>query len=67
MNTKQVKKRMKDLHITAVGMAEELGVDPSTYFRKMKNNGAGFSAMDLLIIKRVLNLNEQDALDFLLS
>lgn len=67
MKTEQVKKRMKDMNILAHTMAEELGMNDSTYYRKMKNNGDGFSATDLIVFKRKLELDEAEALDFLLS
>lgn len=67
MKTQQVKRRMKDMHITAGMMAQELGMDPSTYYRKMAKEGEEFSALDLSVFKRVLNMDEKTAVDFLLT
>ena len=67
MNTEKVKRRMEDMNITVATMAMELGMDPSTYYRKMQKNGEEFSALDLMVFKRVLQMDEQTALDFLLS
>jgi hypothetical protein len=67
MDTARVKERMKDMHITGEAMSKELGMDPATYYRKMKKNGEGFSALHILVFKRVLDLNEKEALEFLLS
>ena len=67
MNTHEVQKRMKDMNITVPMMARELGMDPSTYYRKMQRNGDEFSALDLIVFKRVLQMDNQTALDFLLS
>ncbi len=67
MNTTEVKKRMKDKGITGEAMAKQLGMDPSTYYRKMQKNGAEFSAMDINVFKRVLGMSSQEAVDFLLS
>ena len=67
MKTQEVKQRMEDMHITVGAMAQELGMDPSTYYRKMQKNGEEFSALDLMVFKRVLNMDEKTALDFLLS
>ena len=67
MNTQEVKKRMEDKHISVEMMSKELGMNPSTYYRKMQNNGGEFSALDLMVFKRVLQMNEQDAVSFLLS
>ena len=67
MKTQEVKQRMEDMNITVGMMSQELGMDPSTYYRKMQKNGEEFSAMDLMVFKRVLKMDEQTALDFLLS
>ena len=67
MNTTEVKKRMEDMNISVLMMAKELGMDPSTYYRKMQKNGDEFSAMDLMVFKRVLKMDNKTALDFLLS
>jgi transcriptional regulator with XRE-family HTH domain len=66
MNIQKVEERRKGLGITVPQMAAELGMDPSTYYRKLQKNGEGFNAVDLNIFKRVLHLNAQEALDFLL-
>ena len=62
-----VEQRRKDMGITVKHMAAALDIDVSTYYRKLKNNGEGFAAVDLNIFKRELKLNEQQALDFLLG
>lgn len=67
MDTIRVKERMKDRHITGDMMAKELGMDPSTYYRKMQKDGGEFSALDLMVFKRVLEMSSQDAVDILLS
>ena len=67
MDTQRVKERMGNMHITVDMMAQELGMDPSTYYRKMQKNGEEFSALDLLVFKRVLQMDDKTALDFLLS
>lgn len=67
MNTTEVKKRMKDKGITGEAMAKALGMNPATYYRKMQKNGDEFSAVDLNVFKRMLDMNSQEAVDFLLS
>ncbi len=67
MNTQEVKKRMENMHISVEMMAKELGMNPSTYYRKMQDNGGEFSALDLMVFKRVLEMDDKTAIDFLLS
>ena len=67
MDMQKLEKRMDDMKITIPMMARELGMDPSTYYRKRQRNGEEFSALDLLVFKRVLQMSNQDAQDILLS
>ena len=67
MNKEKVQGRMKELKITNTAMCKGLGMDESTYYRKWQKNGEDFSALDLMVFKRVLLLTEAEALDFLLS
>lgn len=67
MNVPKIKGRMAELGITGVKMAEELDMDPSTYYRKMKDNGEDFSVANLYTFKRVLRLTDQEAPAFLLA
>lgn len=67
MNIPKIRGRMTEMEITGTQMARELGMDPATYYRKMKKNGEDFSVANLYDFKRVLQLNDRDALDFLLA
>ena len=67
MDIQKVTERMEQKNITVPMMSKELGINPSTWYRKVKNNGDGFNVLELQIIKRVCELTEQEALDFLLS
>ena len=66
MNIQKVEERRKNMQISVSHMAELLGMDTSTYYRKLQKNGEGFSALDLIVFKRELQLSEKEALDFLL-
>lgn len=67
MDIQKVEQRRKDMSISVAHMSEVLGMDASTYYRKLQKNGEGFSALDLTVFKRELQLSEKEALDFLLS
>ena len=67
MNMQAVEKRMEDKNISIPEMAKQLGINPSTYYRKRKKNGDGFSALDLMVFQRVLEMSKQEAVDILLS
>lgn len=67
MKVQEVKDRMKEKKIKPVDMATEMGMDVSTYYRKLRNEGAGFSAIDVSVMKRVLDLDDATAVDILLQ
>lgn len=67
MKIQKVRERMKERGISVARMSAELGMDVSTFYRKCDNNGEEFSALDLLGFKRVLEMDNEMALDFLLS
>lgn len=67
MNVQKVKGRMTELNLSGEKMARELEMDPSTFYRKLKNNGEGFTVKDLYGLKRALQLDDKMAIDFLLA
>lgn len=67
MNTEKIKERMKEKGISPAVMSKEMGMNVSTWYRKMQKDGDGFSVIDLLVFKRVLELTGEQALDFLLD
>lgn len=66
MNTDKVQGRMKELKINAEQMAKAMGMCPSTFYRKMKNEGKDFSVGDLCVMRNLLQWDKKDAADFLL-
>lgn len=67
MNTCKVKGRMTEMQITGKYLADQMGINLSTFYRKMKNNGENFTLGEILVFKRVLRMDRETALDFLLS
>jgi len=67
MNKQGVTDRMHELHITVPMLCKELGMNTSTYYRKMQKNGEDFSAVHLSIMKRVLKLNADEAVSMLIE
>jgi hypothetical protein len=67
MNRQGVTNRMRELNITVPMLCKELGMNTSTYYRKMRKNGEDFSAAHLLIMKRVLKLDADQAVSMLIE
>lgn len=66
MKIQEVKGRMVAKGITPENIAKELGMDVSTYYRKMKAGGIDFNVENLEVFKRILGLNAEEAVDLLI-
>ena len=58
--------RRKELDITIKTLCDEMGIDESTYYRKMQKNGETFTMFELSVIKRLFKLDAKSAVDMLL-
>ena len=61
-NIEKLKDKMDELSITPSMLAEMLGVDASTIYRKFQKNGETFSIGEANQIVKVLNLSEKEAM-----
>ena len=66
MKVREVKGRMVAKGITPEYMACKLGMDVSTYYRKMKAGGNDFSVENIEVFKRELDLNAEESVDLLI-
>lgn len=57
----RIKKKMMELDVTVKDMAQVIGVDESTFYRKLKKNGSTFSVEQAQKIAEHLNLSESEA------
>lgn len=67
MKVNEVKGKMIARGITTPEMAKALGMSLSTFWRKMNNGGNSFNVGNLIVFKEVLDLNDQEAVDILIS
>lgn len=61
-NIDKLKDKMDERSITPSMLAEMLGVDASTIYRKFQKNGETFSIGEANQIVKVLNLSEKEAM-----
>ena len=61
-NIDKLKDKMDELSITPSMLAEMLGIDASTIYRKFQKNGETFSIGEANQIVKVLNLSEKEAM-----
>lgn len=53
--------KMENRQITNNEMAKQLGIDPSTFYRKLKSDGTTFTVGQIHKIVEVLGLNPEEA------
>lgn len=58
--------KMAELHISNEDMATEIGVDASTFYRKMKTEGMNFTVGQMHKIVDVLRLTKEEAVSIFL-
>lgn len=58
---RKLRGRMAELNLTPEDMAREIGVDPSTFYRKIKDDGIKFTVGQMHKIVDVLRLTKEEA------
>lgn len=65
-NMDKLRGKMAENKITQEELAETIGIDSSTFYRKMKFNGANFTVGQMHKIADALNLSPDEALTIFL-
>ena len=60
-NMEMLRGKMAELRISPEAMAEKIGVDASTFYRKLKNEGISFTVGQMHKIVDVLGLSREEA------
>ena len=60
-NMDKLRGRMAELKLSPEDMAKEIGVDPSTFYRKIKSDGVNFTVGQMHKIVDVLHLTREEA------
>jgi transcriptional regulator with XRE-family HTH domain len=63
VNVNKIHGKLKALGLTVEDAAERMGIDRSTLYRKLKNNGAGLTVKDAQMLVDILQLTELEALE----
>ena len=63
VNVNKLHGKLKELEFTVSDIAEKMGIDRSTLYRKLGNNGAGLTVKDAQMLVEILQLTQQEALD----
>lgn len=62
VNVDKIHGRIRELKTNVVEVAGKMGVDKSTLYRKLANNGAGLTVKDAQQLVDILQLTDEDAL-----
>ncbi|GEM04144.1 hypothetical protein HMI01_11320 [Halolactibacillus miurensis] len=62
MNTNKLKGKMVENEITVTILAEKLGIDKSTLYRKLSNQGEKLSIKEVNEIVKILSLTKEESL-----
>jgi DNA-binding phage protein len=62
MNTNKLKGKMVENEITVTILAEKLGIDKSTLYRKLSNQGEKLSIKEVNEIVKILGLTKEESL-----
>lgn len=65
-NMDKLRGKMAEKRITQEELAERIGIDPSTFCRKMKTEGVTFTVGQMHKIVEVLNLSSTEAVSIFL-
>lgn len=60
-NMEALRTKMSSLNISNEDMAKQIGVDASTFYRKMKSDGLNFTVGQMHKIVEVLSLTSEEA------
>ncbi|MBR4289079.1 MAG: helix-turn-helix transcriptional regulator [Oscillospiraceae bacterium] len=66
-NMEKLRDKMAALKLSPEDMARKIGVDPSTFYRKIKSEGVNFTVGQMHKIADVLHLTSEEATIIFLS
>lgn len=67
MDGDKLKAKIKARHLSVKDVSEELGIDQSTYYRKVATNGENFSVAQVKRLAELLHLTSEEAKEIFLQ
>ena len=59
VNTDRLKSALQGRNITIEQASEHIGINPSTFYRKISRNGENFTVMEVSKLAELLNMDSQ--------
>lgn len=66
INVARLRKKIDERHLTLPEFSRKIGINPSTFYRKMERNGEGMTVGEVHKTVEVLELNESEAINIFL-
>ena len=63
VNVNKLHGTIRELALSVADVAEKMGIDRSTLYRKLGNNGSGLTVKDAQMLVEILHLTEQEAVE----
>jgi transposase-like protein len=63
VNVNKLHGKLKEFALSVADVAEQMGIDRSTLYRKLGNGGAGLTVKDAQQLVIILQLTEEEALE----
>lgn len=67
MDTEKLKKAIHENGLTIQSVSKEIGMNPSTFYRKIKQKGINFSIGEMHALQELLHISAEEAADIFLS
>jgi predicted transcriptional regulator len=67
VNTKKLKGCIVEKGTTQEAVADSIGIDRSTFYRKVKNQGVSFSIGEVHKLVKVIPLTKEEAIEIILA
>lgn len=67
MNVSRLKELISEKGMTIETISKEIGMNPSTFYRKLKTNGNSFSIGEMHALQGLLNITAEEAVEIFLT
>ena len=67
MNVKKLKEKISEANLTGEMVSSTIGIDQSTYYRKLNTEGENFTVAQAKKLASLLNLSGKEAAEIFLS
>lgn len=67
VNINKLKEKIIENNTTQEGLAEQMGINRSTFYRKIKDDGSKFTVYELYQMVEILKLSSEEVVEIFLS